>query len=51
MAGLGAIVANVGEAFSLLISGDFSGAFDKISSSVKEATSAVDSQFEAEKKN
>ena len=50
MAGLGAIVANVGEAFSLLISGDFSGAFDKISSSVKEATSAVDDQFEAEKK-
>ena len=50
MAGLGAIVANVGEAFSLLISGDFSGAFDKISSSVSAATQAVDDQFDAEKK-
>lgn len=50
MAGLGAIVANVGKAFKLLLSGDFSGAFDTMKNSVKAATQAVDSQFDAEKR-
>ena len=50
MAGLGAIVANVGKAFKLLISGDFSGAFDTLKDSVVEATSAVDDLFDAEQK-
>lgn len=50
MAGLGAIVANVGKAFKLLLSGDFSGAFNTMKDSVQGATAAVDKQFEAEKK-
>ena len=50
MAGLGAIVANVGKAFKLLLSGDFSGAFDTMKDAVQGATAAVDDQFEAEKK-
>ena len=50
MAGLGAIVSNVGKALKLLVSGDFSGAFNTLKNSVNEATSAVDSQFDAEKK-
>lgn len=50
MKGLGAIVANVGKAFKLLISGDFSGAFNTLKDSVVEATSAVDDLFDAEQK-
>jgi len=50
MAGLGAIVANVGKAFKLLLSGDFSGAFNTMKDAVQGATAAVDDQFEAEKK-
>jgi len=50
MAGLGAIVANVGKALKLLVSGDFSGAFNTLKDSVNEATSAVDGLFDAEKK-
>ena len=50
MAGLGAIVANVGKALKLLVKGDFAGAFNTLKDSVNEATSAVDSLFEAEKK-
>ena len=50
MAGLGAIVANVGKAFKLLLSGDFSGAFNTMKDSVQGATAAVDDQFAAEKK-
>jgi len=50
MAGLGAIVANVGKAFKLLLSGDFSGAFNTMKDAVQGATQAVDSQFDAEKK-
>tara|TARA_R100000951_G_scaffold94548_1_gene83320 strand:+ start:13620 stop:15542 length:1923 start_codon:yes stop_codon:yes gene_type:complete len=50
MAGLGAIVSNVGKALKLLVSGDFSGAFNTLKDSVNEATSAVDTLFDAEKK-
>jgi len=50
MAGLGAIVANVGKALKLLVQGNFAEAFNTMRDSVNEATSAVDSQFEAEKK-
>ena len=50
MKGLGAIVANVGKAFKLLISGDFSGAFNTLKDSVVEATGAVDDLFDAEQK-
>lgn len=50
MAGLGAIISNVGTAMSLLLSGDFSGAFNTMKNAVSEATQAVDSQFDAEKK-
>tara|TARA_R110001606_G_scaffold16831_1_gene66650 strand:+ start:5069 stop:6784 length:1716 start_codon:yes stop_codon:yes gene_type:complete len=50
MAGLGAIVSNVGKALSLVVKGDFSGAFNTLKDSVVEATEAVDQQFEAEKK-
>lgn len=50
MAGLGAIVSNVSKAFSLVVQGKFSEAFDTLKNSVTEATGAVDAQFEAEKK-
>ena len=50
MAGLGAIVANVGKALKLLVQGKFSEAFKVMKDSVNEATSAVDSLFDAEKK-
>lgn len=50
MAGLGAIVSNVAKAFSLVVKGKFSEAFATLKNSVVEATEAVDSQFEAEKK-
>lgn len=50
MAGLGAIVSNVGKALKLLVSGDFAGAFNTLKDSVNEATGAVDSLFDAEKK-
>jgi hypothetical protein len=50
MAGLGAIISNVGKALKLLVSGDFAGAFNTLKDSVNEATSAVDSLFDAEKK-
>lgn len=50
MEGLGAIVANVGKAMKLLLSGNFAAAFNTMRDSVNEATAAVDSQFEAEKK-
>lgn len=50
MAGLGAIVANVGKALKLLVQGKFSEAFSTMKNAVNEATSAVDSLFDAEKK-
>ncbi len=50
MSGLGAIVANVGKAFKLLLSGDFAGAFKTMKDAVNGATNAVDAQFAAEKK-
>jgi hypothetical protein len=50
MAGLGAIVSNVAKAFSLVVKGKFSEAFDTLKNAVVEATEAVDDQFEAEKK-
>lgn len=50
MAGLGAVVANIGGAFKKLLSFDIAGAWNSISGAVKGATKAVDSQFEAEKK-
>lgn len=49
-AALGAIVANVGKAFKLLLSGDFKGAFNTMKDAVSGATSAVDSLYDAEKK-
>ena len=50
MAGLGAIVTNISKAFSLVVRGKFSEAFDVLKDSVVEATEAVDNQFEAESK-
>ena len=50
MAGLGAIVTNISKAFSLVVQGKFGEAFDVLKNSVTEATAAVDSQFEAERK-
>ena len=50
MAGLGAIVANVGKALKLLVQGKFSEAFNTMKDAVNGATSAVDSLFDAEKK-
>lgn len=50
MAGLGAIVSNVAKAFSLVVKGKFSEAFDTLKTAVVEATEAVDAQFEAESK-
>ena len=50
MAGLGAIVKNVGKALKLVVSGNFAEAFNVMKNSVNEATSAVDSQFDAEKR-
>jgi chemotaxis protein histidine kinase CheA len=50
MAGLGAIVTNVSKAFSLVVKGKFSEAFDTLKDAVVEATDAVDDQFEAEKR-
>lgn len=50
MAGLGAIVTNVSKAFSLVVKGKFSEAFDTLKDAVVEATEAVDDQFEAEKR-
>lgn len=50
MAGLGAIVANVGKALKLLVQGKFSEAFNTMKDAVNEATTAVDSLFDAEKK-
>tara|TARA_R110001606_G_scaffold181501_1_gene328232 strand:- start:916 stop:2838 length:1923 start_codon:yes stop_codon:yes gene_type:complete len=50
MAALGAIVANVGKAFTLLLSGDFSGAFDTMKDAVSGAVGAVDSLYDAEAK-
>lgn len=50
MAGLGAIVTNISKAFSLVVKGKFSEAFDVLKNSVTEATQAVDDQFEAERK-
>lgn len=50
MAGLGAIVTNISKAFSLVVQGKFSEAFDTLKNSVVEATEAVDNQFEAEKR-
>ena len=50
MAGLGAIVANVGKALKLLVQGKFAEAFNTMKDAVNEATTAVDSLFDAEKK-
>ena len=50
MAGLGAIVANVGKALKLLVQGKFGEAFNTMKDAVNGATSAVDSLFDAEKK-
>ena len=48
MAGLGAIVTNVSKAFSLVVRGKFSEAFNVLKDSVVEAVDAVDDLFEAE---
>jgi len=48
MAGLGAIVTNISKAFSLVVRGKFSEAFDVLKDSVVEAVEAVDDLFEAE---
>jgi len=48
MAGLGAIVTNVSKAFSLVVRGKFSEAFNVLKDSVVEAVEAVDDLFEAE---
>ena len=50
MNALGAIVANVGKAFKLLISGDFSGAFNVMKNAVVEAVEATDDLFDSAKK-
>ena len=50
MAGLGAIVANVGKALKLLVQGKFAEAFNTMKDAVNEATTAVDGLFDAEKK-
>jgi hypothetical protein len=50
MAGLGAIVSNVGKALSLLVKGEFSAAFNTLKDAVVEATEAVDNLYDAEKK-
>lgn len=50
MAGLGAIISNAGKALSLLVKGNFKEAFLTMKDAVNEATTAVDSLFEAEKK-
>ena len=50
MNALGAIVANVGKAFSLLISGDFSGAFNVMKDAVVEAVEATDDLFDSAKR-
>ena len=50
MAGLGAIVANVGKALKLLVQGKFGEAFNTMKDAVNGATQAVDSLFDAEKK-
>ena len=50
MAGLGAIVTNVSKAFSLVVRGKFSEAFDVLKNSVVEAVDAVDKLFDAEAK-
>ena len=50
MAGLGAIVANVGKALKLLVQGKFGEAFNTMKDAVNGATRAVDSLFDAEKK-
>ena len=47
MNALGAIVANVGQAFKLLISGDFAGAFNVMKDAVVEAVEATDDLFDA----
>ena len=50
MNALGAIVANVGQAFKLLISGDFAGAFNVMKDAVVEAVEATDDLFDAASK-
>lgn len=53
MAGLGAVVGQLGKAFSALIKLDFKGALaavKDIGTAVQESAEAVDNQFEAEKK-
>ena len=50
MNALGAIVANVGKAFKLLISGDFAGAFNVMKDAVVEAVEATDDLFDAASK-
>lgn len=50
MNALGAIVANVGKAFQLLISGDFAGAFNVMKDAVVEAVEATDDLFDAASK-
>ena len=50
MAALGAVISSIGDTMTKLISLDFAGAFKTITGAVSAATTAVDSQFEAEKK-
>ena len=50
MNALGAVVANVGKAFKLLISGDFAGAFNVMKDAVVEAVEATDDLFDSASK-
>jgi hypothetical protein len=50
MNALGAIVANVGQAFKLLISGDFAGAFNVMKDAVVEAVEATDNLYDSAKR-
>lgn len=50
MNALGAVVANVGKAFKLLISGDFAGAFNVMKDAVVEAVEATDDLFDSAKR-
>ena len=50
MAALGAVIASIGDTMMQILSLDFAGAFKTITGAVGDATKAVDSQFDAEKK-
>ena len=50
MNGLGAVVANVGKAFSLIAKGNFAEAFSTIKNAVVEAVDATDALYDSEKR-